>query len=248
MCHAIPVLDGYFSQHLVKHLNGGGCHIESHLTTLLQRRGYFLNNRGNDVHIAQNIKEKHCYVAVDYASEVKLAKETVCLSQTYTLPDGKTIRIGAERFMAPEVLFYPKLLGEEGLGLGEVANSCIQGCPIDHRRQLYQTIVLTGGTTMLPGFANRIEVELERCLVEKVVLKGKPTMVRVVYPPHRKYGAFVGAAALAEISQSTKDFWISRDEWMEDPTRASTSLEGRGGHSARGWSAALGANNPDGST
>lgn len=39
---------------------------------------------------------------------VQLARETTCLNETYTLPDGRTIRVGAERFMAPEALINPR--------------------------------------------------------------------------------------------------------------------------------------------
>jgi hypothetical protein len=38
----------------------------------------------------------------------QLARETTCVNETYTLPDGRTIRVGAERFMAPEALINPR--------------------------------------------------------------------------------------------------------------------------------------------
>ena len=46
--------------------------------------------------------------------------------QTYTLPDGRSIRVGAERFMAPEALLRPALLGQEGPGIPEMVLNCIQ--------------------------------------------------------------------------------------------------------------------------
>ena len=57
---------------------------------------------------------------------MQLARETTYLMQTYTLPDGRSIRVGAERFMAPEALLRPALLGQEGPGIPEMVLSCIQ--------------------------------------------------------------------------------------------------------------------------
>ncbi len=57
---------------------------------------------------------------------LQLARETTCLVKSYTLPDGRVIRVGAERFTAPEAMFNPSLLGVEAPGIAEMAFSCIQ--------------------------------------------------------------------------------------------------------------------------
>ena len=49
------------------------------------------------------------------------------------LPDGRTIRVGSERFEAPEVLFQPHLIDVEGQGMGELLFSVIQSADIDTR-------------------------------------------------------------------------------------------------------------------
>ena len=48
------------------------------------------------------MKEKLCYVGYDIASEQKLAQETTFLVEQYTLPDGRVIKLGGERFEASE--------------------------------------------------------------------------------------------------------------------------------------------------
>lgn len=60
------------------------------------------------------------------APPLQLARETTCLVQSYTLPDGRVIRVGAERFTAPEALFNPGLLGVEAPGIAEMTFNCIQ--------------------------------------------------------------------------------------------------------------------------
>lgn len=46
--------------------------------------------------------------------------------QSYTLPDGRVLRVGGERMMAPEILFRPSLMDVEAPGVAELAFQCIQ--------------------------------------------------------------------------------------------------------------------------
>ena len=66
----------------------------------------------------------HASVRARYA--LQLARETTCQQQSYTLPDGRTIRLASERFMAPEALFNPSLLDMEAPGIAEQVFQCIQ--------------------------------------------------------------------------------------------------------------------------
>ena len=50
-------------------------------------------NKSADFDTVRQIKEKHCYVAYDVQQENKLAKETTVLVETYTLPDGREIKV-----------------------------------------------------------------------------------------------------------------------------------------------------------
>ena len=61
---------------------------------------------------------------------MQLARETTCLVQSYGLPDGRTIKVGGERMMAPEVLFRPSLMDVEAPGVAEQVFQCIQVCAI----------------------------------------------------------------------------------------------------------------------
>ena len=96
----------------------------------------------------------------DLELEKKLALETTVTCQSYTLPDGRVIKVGAERFEAPEALFNPHLVDVEGKGLGELVFSVINGADMDLRPEFYKHIVLSGGSTMFPGLPSRLEKEL----------------------------------------------------------------------------------------
>jgi len=83
-------------------------YVLQYMIKLLMLRGYAFNSSA-DFDTVRQIKEKLCYVASDIHVERKLALETTCLMEAYTLPDGKVIRLGRERFEAPECLFNPSL-------------------------------------------------------------------------------------------------------------------------------------------
>ncbi|MFV1383495.1 actin, cytoplasmic 2, partial [Klebsiella pneumoniae] len=68
--------------------------------------------------------------------------------------------IGAERFRCPEVLFQPSLIGMEAAGIHETTYNSIMKCDVDIRKDLYANTVLSGGTTMYPGIADRMQKEI----------------------------------------------------------------------------------------
>lgn len=49
------------------------------------------------------------------------------------LPDGRQVKVGGERFGAPEALFQPHLINVEGAGVAELLFNTIQAADIDLR-------------------------------------------------------------------------------------------------------------------
>jgi len=220
--HVVPVVDGFAFPHVTKRLNVAGRHVTSHLCDLLLRRGYAFN-RTADFRTVQDMKEALCFTSYDYERDVKLAQQTTHLVKSYTLPDGRVIQVGAERFMAPEALFRPELVDVDGGGIADCVFKCIQEMDIDNRMTMYQHIVMSGGSSMYPGMPSRLEKEIRQMYLTHV-LKGnkeglKKFKLRVEDPPRRKHMVFLGGAVLADIMRDKPEFWISKAEWEEHGAR-----------------------------
>jgi len=216
--HIVPVWEGICPPLLIKRLNVAGRHMTRYLIKLLQLRGYAFN-RSADFETVRQIKEKLCYVGYDLEVEQRLALETTVLIQTYTLPDGRVIKLGRERYEAPEVLFNPGLIDVESNGVQDMLFGMIQEADMDLRSSFYKHIVLSGGSTMYPGLPSRLEKEMKD-LYLKVVLKGNQAnlakfKLRIEDPPRRKHMVFLGGSVLADIMKDRPEFWISKQEWQE---------------------------------
>lgn len=225
--HICPVYEGFALPHLTRRLDIAGRDITRYLIKLLLLRGYAFNHSA-DFETVRIMKEKLCYVGYDIDQEQKLALETTVLVESYTLPDGRVIKVGGERFEAPEALFQPHLINVEGVGVAELLFNTIQAADIDTRPEFYKHIVLSGGSTMYPGLPSRLERELKQLYLERV-LKGhreklSKFKIRIEDPPRRKHMVFMGGAVLADIMKDRDNFWMTRKEYQEKGMRVMEKL------------------------
>merc|ERR1712093_258865 len=228
--HIVPVYDGFSLPHLTRRLDVAGRDVTRYLIKLLLMRGYAFN-RTADFATVQQIKEKLCYVSYDLELDKKLADETTVLMETYTLPDGRVIKVGAERYEAPECMFQPELVDVEQPGIAEMLFATVQAAPVDVRSELYKHIVLSGGSSMYPGLPSRLEKEMKQLYLTRV-LNGNPDRlskfkIAIESHPSRKNLVFIGGAVLADIMSSNPAYWVTKAEWDEQGVRALDKLAPR---------------------
>ena len=198
----VPIFDGYSLPQAVLRFDLAGRGLTEYMIKLLLEIGYKVSTYEKDN--AKAIKEKACYVALDFEEELRSVE-----SFDYELPDGSYVVVKDQRIRCPEALFRPAMVGKEGNGIGQTCYDSIQKCDIDLRKDLYNCVVLSGGTSMLNGLPERLTKEL------KALAHGSmKEEVKVIASPERKYAVWIGGSILSSIS----DFearWITKTEYEE---------------------------------
>eukprot|EP00441_Pelagodinium_beii_P003130 CAMPEP_0197704004 /NCGR_PEP_ID=MMETSP1338-20131121/125720_1 /TAXON_ID=43686 ORGANISM="Pelagodinium beii, Strain RCC1491" /NCGR_SAMPLE_ID=MMETSP1338 /ASSEMBLY_ACC=CAM_ASM_000754 /LENGTH=380 /DNA_ID=CAMNT_0043287903 /DNA_START=74 /DNA_END=1216 /DNA_ORIENTATION=+ len=206
--HTVPIYEGFALPHAVKRMDLAGRDITERMVKLLTKQTDKTFTTTAEQEIVRDIKEKLCYVSQDYAAELKEFATDSSKVKEYEMPDGAILQVGQAQIEAPEALFDPKLMGLELTGIHRTTFDTIQKCDVDIRKDLYQNIVLSGGTTMYPGMKDRMTKEIEALVPQSV-------KVKVLAPPERKYSVWIGGSILASLSTFAQ-MWITKDEFDEE--------------------------------
>ncbi|GJP56186.1 hypothetical protein CLOM_g15235 [Closterium sp. NIES-68] len=199
--HAVPIFEGQALTDAVLSVDIGGFDLSDYLLKTLLEKGYSAERDS-----ARAIKENLAFVAMDYEAELHAdAQNSSSFEKSYELPDGQVVTLSNARFMCPEPLFKPSMLGKEGLGIHELCYESTMKCDGDIRKDLYSNIVLSGGTTMFPGLADRLATEITK-------LAPSTMKVEVIAPAKRKYLTWIGGSMIASQSNFK---WISKGEYEE---------------------------------
>ncbi len=221
--HSVPVYEGYAVKHGVFRLMAAGTDLTDRLVGLLEESGYSFTTRA-EREIVRAMKEELCYVALDFEAEVERAARRP-VEKPFELPDGTVINVGSQAFRAPEALFQPALFGDATAvcdGVADMVGRAAAACDASFRGELLASVVLSGGSTLLPGFAARMQKELVPIRAAAAAECQPPPGSAAAAVRGRKervgstgrHAAWEGGSILASLPVFAKR-WISKAEYDE---------------------------------
>jgi actin len=107
----------------------------------------------------------------------------------------------------PELLFDPTKNGLNCMSLPDLAWSSVQKSDIDVRKELCKNIIMSGGSTMYEGIADRLKQEL----VNRAPAGAE---IRIVAAADRKYAVWKGGSTLASLS-TFHSSWVTAQDYEE---------------------------------
>jgi len=204
--HIVPVYEAFSLKHAIKRMNLAGRDLTHWMRDILCEAGANLSSTG-ELEIVRDIKEKKCYVALDYDEEMAAFDADDSKHTEYELPDGEVIKFGSQQIRCPEALFQPSFLGKDFPGVHQAAYDCVQMCDVDLRRELFGSVTLSGGSTMYPGINDRLAKEIS-------ALAPTSVKVKVVAPNERKFSVWIGGSVLSTLA-TFQTMWVTRQEYDE---------------------------------
>ncbi|KAJ5073812.1 actin alpha 1 skeletal muscle a [Anaeramoeba ignava] len=187
VCNSVSIHEGNVLNDSILRMNIGGRDLTDYLQKILYERGYsFITYAERE--IIKDIKEKLCYVSLDFYEEMDLSNNSNSIEKNYELPDGQIITLGNEIFRCTEPLFQPSLIGFSQIGIHQIIYNSIMKCDEEIRKEI-------------------IEKEIKQ-------LSPKDMKVEVISPPERKYSVWIGGSILSS-HYIFKNLSISKEEYEE---------------------------------
>eukprot|EP00477_Mikrocytos_mackini_P000194 GAHX01000205.1.p1 GENE.GAHX01000205.1~~GAHX01000205.1.p1 ORF type:complete len:394 (-),score=78.50 GAHX01000205.1:34-1215(-) len=202
--HIIPIIKGYVMSSCIKSMPLAGGDITKFIAKLLRKRKEDIpTDKVNQ--IAAEIKENYSYNCPSIIKEFDRfddpnEKHGFIKHDYFVHNKKKTVDVGYEQFLAPELFFNPEFYGSNFTEtLPELVDSCIQKSPMVERLNLYDNIILSGGSTMFKGFDKRLQRDLNRIVLEKH--NNKRAKARVITHSKQRYAVWFGASILGKVPQ-----------------------------------------------
>ncbi|XP_006860802.1 PREDICTED: actin-like protein 10 [Chrysochloris asiatica] len=209
VCHATPIYAGHSWQEATFRLDVAGTTLSRYLRDLLEAACPDLRLQTLPRKAITQLKKRYCYVSLDFERDLR---NPACHQHaSFFIGNGRSIHLSSERFRCPEPIFQPSLLGLTEPGLPALAFRALQKIPATLRKRLADTVVLAGGSTLFPGFTERLDLELEAQCRRHGYGALRP---RLVATPGRGTAVWTGGSMVASLS-SFQCSWMTRAMYQE---------------------------------
>ena len=188
----------------IQQMNMGGNDITQYLKTLLEENNKISHTLVDQV-LIQDMKDNLGFVSL-HSKNVKGLE-----SIFYECPNGAIVDINFERCQCFELFFEPTLLRDKDRETSSLPLSiykAISKCDDDIQKKILEAIVLVGASSLAPGFAERLNVELQTILSSSPLTSTKDiSSIKIVALKGRGFAAWIGGSILASLA-SFQEIWI----------------------------------------
>ncbi|KAG1658682.1 actin [Nymphon striatum] len=207
----LPIIDGYIVESGVTCTPYGGQRICHHLKQALNNKQYSFESN-SESYLIRYALEQLCFVAQNYDAEMNnFRMDPDSLEKSVSLidfhPSQDELSLDSERFCVTEGLFNPELWGLDLKGLHKLVHKAIMECSMDVRKEMTRSIYLCGGVTLIPGFADRLQKEVDKLTPPSLTPK-------VHSSPYRYHASYIGACILAS-NDEFQQIMVSSAEWKQ---------------------------------
>jgi actin-related protein len=200
----IPVIDGGVVRHAVESIPLGGQDIDELLFGLLRNDEPFISSYPTStltmkdvVKIKEQVAEL-CTVEVDSFEAPKEAR----------ISGDRAAFVGDSRRKCTEILFNPSINGKHILGIDDACHNVVLRCDVDKRRMLFDTILLTGRSSLIKGFHTRFQQEInKRMLISDLINETNTPDIKLIRLPnymknlydHPELASWIGASLISKV-------------------------------------------------
>ena len=136
--------------------NVAGKLIQDYLIKLFQKSHPYLQSPIFEPLISKIIKEK-CLLSLDIDKTLSDQFLDDQISEEIEISQFKEIlKLGIEKYLAPEVLFHPKLANSKNISIDSLIIQSLKECHPSLRKQIYSNIILSGGGCAFTNFKERL--------------------------------------------------------------------------------------------